>query len=110
MVRLGWAEAKGAEIDLTIDIDIDSEIREGRAGLGWAESEGSEGVKPYINSDIGKGRAGLGWAESEGAKTDIDSNIASNIGIDSNIGEGRAGLRQLTKPVPRAFACFPTPS
>ncbi|KAI8457026.1 hypothetical protein BY996DRAFT_8436169 [Phakopsora pachyrhizi] len=37
--RLGWAEAKGAEIDLVIDINIDSETME---GLGWAESEGAE--------------------------------------------------------------------
>ncbi|CAH7674294.1 hypothetical protein PPACK8108_LOCUS9205 [Phakopsora pachyrhizi] len=135
--RLGWAEAKGAEIDLVIDINIDTISIEGRAGMGCGGLS-LRGIKPDINSDIGKaillaisvlididsniGRAGLGQAESEGAKTDINSNIE----------EGRAGLslrwlqtillsicaesgtllyiegRQFTKPAPRALACFPT--
>ncbi|KAI8450660.1 hypothetical protein BY996DRAFT_6495078 [Phakopsora pachyrhizi] len=141
-LRLGWAEAKGAEIDLAININIDSEIREGRAGLswGWAEAKGASKIPSNIdrrlpiliailgkakgaeinlainidseirecreglgraeawlgfdiNSDIGKGRAAIFLAISvliggAGLGWDIDS----NIGIDINIGEGRAGL------------------
>ncbi|KAI8456499.1 hypothetical protein BY996DRAFT_6505119 [Phakopsora pachyrhizi] len=101
-LRLGWAEAKGAEIDLAININIDSEIREGRAGLswGWAEAKGASKIPSNIDrSNIGEGRAELGQDKFRGAGLRLRGpiSIAILLAISiSKIGEGRqgrAGLR-----------------